>query len=279
MEFDFLENINATIVYYNHRISTPSWCITDDFIKFVDLTYIIKGQSEYTINNKKYCVKSGDLLCIPMGSRRSAVSCPENLMEAFCANIIIRDVKGDHVALPLPLISNIGQHRDIIALFHDLNYVWRLRDPGYILKARAIIMMIMHRYFQLILYQTDISIIDKRIRKVMHYISNHFKESLTVRKMAELVNLSDMYFGNLFKQETGISFHKFLNSIRMNHAEDMLRSGEFKVSEIADACGFSDVFYFSRQYKESRGFAPSKVMKTFKYKNEEKDTTIIEKIE
>ena len=262
MENEFLDNINITIDYYNHRICTPSWCIANDTIQFVDLTYIYTGQSEYTINNKKYIVQSGDLLCIPRGSHRSAVSCPDNLMEAYCANVIIRDFDGADIALPLPLICNVGQHKDIIALYHEINYAWRLRDTGYKLKARAIFMMIMHRYFQLILYQRDTGIMDKRIRKATHYMSEHFKEPLTVRKMAELVNLSDMYFGNLFKQETGISFHKFLTSIRMNRAEDLLRSGEYTVSEIADTCGFSDVFYFSKQFKKDRGFAPSKVKKS-----------------
>jgi YesN/AraC family two-component response regulator len=103
-------------------------------------------------------------------------------------------------------------------------------------------------------------IMDKRIKLVLHYMSNHYNEQLTVQKMAALVNLSDMYFGNLFKQVTGMTFRKFLTLIRMNRAEDMLYSGEYKVNEIADACGFSDVFYFSRQFKENRGFAPSKAM-------------------
>jgi AraC-like DNA-binding protein len=44
----------------------------------------------------------------------------------------------------------------------------------------------------------------------------------------------------------------------------MLYSGEYKINEIADACGFSDVFYFSRLFKESRGFAPSNVIRTRK---------------
>ena len=98
-------------------------------------------------------------------------------------------------------------------------------------------------------------------------MSSHYSEPLTVQKMAELVNLSDMYFGCLFKQETGMSFRKFLTMIRMNRAEEMLYSGEYKVNEIADACGFSDVFYFSRLFKETRGFAPSNAIRSRKNKN------------
>lgn len=261
MDNEVLNNIVATVDYYNHRICTPSWSISDDIINFVDITYVISGHAEYMINGKKYIVSSGDLLCIPVGSRRSAVSCPDALMECYCVNGIMRDLNGENLSLPLPLICNIGLQKDIIALYSDLNSVWRLRDPGYILKARAIYLMILQRYFQLIVYQMDTSIMDKRIKIVLHHISNHYNESLTVQNMAELVNLSDMYFGSLFKRETGMSFRKFLTSIRMNRAEDMLYSGEYKVNEIADACGFSDVFYFSRLFKENRGFAPSNALR------------------
>lgn len=117
--------------------------------------------------------------------------------------------------------------------------------------------MILQRYIQIIIFQKDTSIIDTRIKKILHYISNHYKEPLTVQKMANMINLSDMYFGNLFKKETGMSFRKFLTLVRMNRAEEMLYSGEYKIHEIADACGFSDVFYFSRIYKKHRGIAPS----------------------
>jgi AraC-like DNA-binding protein len=235
MDHEVLNNILVTVDYYNHRICTPSWNISDDIINFVDITYVISGQAKYTINGKTHLVTAGDLLCIPVGSRRSAVSCPEALMNCFCINGIIRDKDGKDVTLPLSLITNIGVHKDIIALYTDLNTVWQLRDPGYILKARALYLMILQRYFQIIIYQKDTGNMDKRIKKVLHHMSNHFNEPLTVQKMAELVNLSDMYFGNLFKQETGVSFRKFLTTIRMNRAEDMLYSCEYKINEIADA--------------------------------------------
>ncbi|MGF7142084.1 AraC-like DNA-binding protein [Anaerotaenia torta] len=254
----------VTIEYFNHRICTPAWSISDTVISFVDITYVVKGQAEYTINGIKYTVSSGDLLCIPPGSQRSAVSCPEDLMECYSINGMVRDINGKDSAIPLPLLCNIGLHKDIIALYNDLSSVWRLRDPGYHLKARALYMMILQRYFQLIVYKKDTSIIDKRIKKVLHYMSNHYNEPITVQQMAELINLSDMYFGNLFKQETGMSFRKFLTMIRMNRAEDMLYSGEYRITEIADACGFSDVFYFSKIFKENRGYAPSTALRSKK---------------
>lgn len=99
-------------------------------------------------------------------------------------------------------------------------------------------------------------------------MSNHYKEPLTVQRMASMFNLSDMYFGNLFKQETGMSFRNFLTLIRINRAEEMLYSGEYKIHEIADACGFTDVFYFSRVFKKHRGLSPSDALRMHRLKND-----------
>lgn len=266
ISYDYLNDINVTVDYYNHRICTPSWGIQDGITDFVDITYVISGQAEYNINGCRYTVTSGDLLCIPSGSRRSAISVPEALMECYSVNGKIRNIDGQDITLPLPLIHHIGLHRDILDLYSNLNTVWTLKDPGYKLKARGIYLMILHRYFQIIIYQKDTGIMDTRIKKVLNYMSNHYNEPLTVQKMAAMFNLSDMYFGNLFKQETGMSFRNFLTLIRVNRAEEMLYSGEYKIHEVADACGFNDVFYFSRVFKKHRGISPSDALRKHKIK-------------
>jgi len=45
--------------------------------------------------------------------------------------------------------------------------------------------------------------------------------------------------------------------IRIRNAADMLASGEYKVSDIAEACGFTDVSHFYKQFKLIKGFPPS----------------------
>jgi AraC-like DNA-binding protein len=185
-------------------------------------------------------------------------------MECYSINGKVRNISGEDITLPLPLICNIGLHKDLLSLYSSLSTVWTLKDPGYILRARGLYLMILQRYFQIIIFQKDTSTVDTRIKKVLYYISNHYKEPLTVHKMAKMINLSDMYFGTLFKKETGMSFRNFLTIVRMNRAEEMLYSGEYKIHEISDACGFSDVFYFSRIFKKHRGMSPTDAIKQHK---------------
>lgn len=264
MDYEYLNDIVVTVDYFNHRICSANWEIEESNIDFVDITYVTGGQAEYIINETKYTVSEGDLLCIPKGSKRSAKCTCDSLMECYSINGKVRNIDGIDLELPLPLIHNIGLHQDILSLYSNLSTVWTLKDPGYILRARGIYLMLLQRFFQIILFHRDTSIMDTRIKRVLNYMSTHYKEPLTVKEMAKMSNLSHMYFGTLFKQETGMSFNNFLTLIRMNRAEEMLYSGEYKIHEIADACGYSDVFYFSKIFKKNRGYAPSDAIRHHK---------------
>ena len=261
MSNESLGNIVATVDYYSHRICTPDWDISETITDFVDITYVVSGTAEYMINGQKYNVQAGDLLYIPVGARRSAVVNPTaQPMECYSINGIIRDLDGTDMLIPLPTVSQVGLHREIISLYRDLKFAWLLRNPGYILEARAIYLMILQRFFQIAVFKNNFSTMDTRIKKALSYMTEHYYEPLTIQTLATLVGLSPMYFGNLFKEETEMSFRQYLTAIRINHAEDMLRVGIYTINEIANACGFSDIFYFSKVFKEVRGVAPSKLI-------------------
>jgi len=265
-----LGRICVELEYCIHRFCTPQWEIEEMTIDFVDITYVVAGEAEYMIDHAPHRVSAGDLICIPKWAHRSAISFPERPMECYCVNGQVFEPGIGDAVLPLPLVSHIGLHQDIIDLFRDLNAAWLLRDPCGGLQVRALYMMILYRFCQIILYK-DVGIAyDARVQKALRHMLDHYGDPLTVQAMAKMLGLSTLYFGSLFKRETGFSFRQYLSSIRLNHAEDMLGSGEYNVNEVAIACGFSDVFYFSRVFKENRGIAPSRVLRARKRVQDQK---------
>jgi YesN/AraC family two-component response regulator len=119
-------------------------------------------------------------------------------------------------------------------------------------------MLILHRLSEIILFDTDASPWDYRINKIIRYISIHYAEKITVKHLADQAHLDAEYFGRLFKRETGMTVHQYLTQIRVRNAENMLRSKIYKVHEVAEHCGFSDVFHFYKAFKALRGFPPSR---------------------
>lgn len=259
MELDTFNNSVPTIDYFKHRTSTTEWLIEYNRTNYIDLTYITGGQAVYTINRKKITACEGDILCIPKGSERSAVSNDPTKFECFATNFNLFSLTGEELAVPLPLHSRVGVHNDLIAHYRKLNEDYLARSPGYVMRARARFMLIMQRFMEMLVYEVDTHQFDPRIKRAIRFITEHYAEHLAISTVAAEVSLNPVYFGTLFKRETRVSFRDYLNTIRINQAEDMLRAGKWNVTEVAGNCGFTDVFYFSRLFKRHKGIPPSAV--------------------
>lgn len=99
---------------------------------------------------------------------------------------------------------------------------------------------------------------DARMDAARDYIDTHFKERDCIAVAVERSGLSSRRFGDLFKGNFGATPNSYLIRRRIEHARAMLETGSLSVSETAELCGFSDVYYFSKVFKQLCGVPPSK---------------------
>lgn len=256
---DFNNSI-PDIEYFIYRSNTSNWTIIPSSTDFIDITYVISGTAVYTINGEKILVEEGDLLCIPKESDRSAISsCPAQF-SCFATNFHMLKVDGGEVSVPLPLVSKIGVKDDLVFQFKRMNEEWLRRSPGSVMQVRSRFMHILQRLMEMLVYDQDTYGFDPRIKTAIRYITDRYAEVISIGDVAETVGLNQVYFGVLFRKETGVTFRDYINTIRLNQAEVMLRLGKLNVTEVAQKCGFSDVFYFSRLFKKQKGVPPSSMM-------------------
>jgi AraC-like DNA-binding protein len=251
------EGMVPNIDYLVFRKCTPSWRISQAPLYVYDVTYVTAGSACYTIDGVDYEIHKGDLFCLPPGHIREAETKHNNLMHCFAVNFELKDLYGYQAKLPFPLISHIGIHKDLLRLYHELVFTWLEKEPGYSIKSCGLFILILHLLFERIVYNIDSSGKDSRVKKVCRYITRHFSEKSSVRNLAALTGLNPVYFGALFKKETGLTVHQYIAKTRVKNGENMLKSGEFTVADVAERCGYSDTFYFYKQFKRIMGFAPS----------------------
>lgn len=79
-----------------------------------------------------------------------------------------------------------------------------------------------------------LAVIDESVR----YISQHLDQEISIPHLAAQAGLSPYYFSRLFKQETGVSPHQYLITVRLEYSCFLLRSTPLSVKEIAVRCGF-----------------------------------------
>lgn len=95
------------------------------------------------------------------------------------------------------------------------------------------------------------------IRKAKEYIDGNYScEEISLRTVAEEINLSHTYFSALFKKETGKKFIDYLTEVRVEKAKELLCRTSMQISEIAYKVGFRDYRYFGQIFKKHTGKTP-----------------------
>jgi AraC-like DNA-binding protein len=245
-------------IYYNvFRKCNPDWRLRPHFVDRYDITYIVKGNARYTINGKIYELGPGDLICLTDGDEKEAVTYPKNLMHCF--NINFDTLYPSKCPPPsFQTVNNIGIKPDLINLFKEMTISWSNQQEGYVMRTRGLLLIILNRLCEILMYKYDNITNDYRIDKAARHIAMHYSDNLTVKDLADLVHLDKVYFGYLFKKQTGKTVHRYITQIRVQNAEIMLQSGKYKINEAAELCGFSDVVHFYKSFKLVRGFPPSR---------------------
>ncbi|MCI5859425.1 MAG: response regulator [Blautia sp.] len=98
----------------------------------------------------------------------------------------------------------------------------------------------------------------QEINDAVRYIRHNYNRNITLEEIAKSVNLSKVYFSQLFKNETGMNFTDFLIQFRIEEAAKLLKSTDMKVYEIAEQVGIPDQHYFNRLFKNITGVTPKK---------------------
>ena len=260
MSAGFDDDVNMGIWHVIFRKCTPVWAMQENRLENLNMTYLINGEAQYIVDDEVLNVAQGDLLVLPKGSIRKAITFPDRLMHCFSVDFTMRNDRNIELLSPFPVLSSPGFHKNIVHWFHEMSFSWMDRHSGYMLKCKGLFMQILHRFLEILVYKERSYAGDFRITKIIRYIAKNYSERLTVKHMADLVGLNPTYFGDLFQRTTGVSFNRYLIQVRIKSAEDMLLSGEYKVGDVAEACGFTDTSHFYKQFKHIRGFPPSQCL-------------------
>ncbi|MFC6315403.1 response regulator [Lapidilactobacillus achengensis] len=94
------------------------------------------------------------------------------------------------------------------------------------------------------------------VAAAIQYIYLNYHQDINLGLAADQLHLSSMYLGQLFKQETGQTFSRFLNHYRIEQSKYLLRNTSESVSEIGMAVGYSTPNYFFRMFKQETDQSP-----------------------
>lgn len=145
------------------------------------------------------------------------------------------------------------------AVLAELAQEARQQPPHWQIKARALLLGLLVE-------------IDRRLRhaptagpvheldpvwRLVRLIETRFREPLQLKTLAGEVGLSEDYLSRRFRATYRTTFKRYLQTIRIHHAQWLLRSG-WTVKAAAAESGFSDEYYFNRVFKQHMRTTPGR---------------------
>jgi len=100
-----------------------------------------------------------------------------------------------------------------------------------------------------------------KLTKTVDYIDRHYLMPLNMKELANTVNFSPRHINRLFKIAYGESPMQYITGKRMEKAKDLLKTTDDTIYEISGACGYDDVGYFIRLFKNRMGITPKQYRK------------------
>ncbi len=89
-----------------------------------------------------------------------------------------------------------------------------------------------------------------RMSRIYSYIEEHYQYSLRLAEVADAENVSPTHLSHFFSENFGVSFQKYLNERRLEHALRLLGNLSTSVTDIAAASGFSDPKYLNSVFEK-----------------------------
>lgn len=99
------------------------------------------------------------------------------------------------------------------------------------------------------------------IYNVIKYISNNYNTSISLDSVARHLGVSRCQLSRIFSSKLHISFINFVNSLRLEMAENLLRTTDMNILSISIECGFENQSTFNRVFHNKHGISPSSYRK------------------
>jgi len=97
------------------------------------------------------------------------------------------------------------------------------------------------------------------LRRAIDYVHRFYRGKVSLTEAAETAGLSPAYFSQVFSQEMGEPFSRFVQRVRVNRVRELLDTTYLSLSYIAELCGFSDQSHMTKVFRRLSGMTPAQV--------------------
>ncbi|XEC94792.1 AraC family transcriptional regulator [Paenibacillus tarimensis] len=246
-----------------------------------EIIYVAEGSAFFHIDREQYEATSGTILIVPSSGLHVGYAATEeqitywslvfnrSLLDSSFHDPIHERYLSPYLegTLRFPAKLDSGEElRPVLDIILSVIYEYEQKERAYELIVKAKIHLLftyLSRHYHPSRGNEISHSLDKRMERfktLILYIQKNYNEKLSLVEAARMVNLTPFHFCAVFKAATGRTYVDYVNRLRMDIAERLLRDGE-TVTETASKVGYGNLNYFTKLFKQIKGMTPSQVKK------------------
>ena len=270
IDYSFIHGV--TYAKENVPTSFPShWHSSAEFV------LITKSGVEYSIGDKLYNCKPGDILFVWPRELHEIIKAPEAgyILVQFSPNIV---ESSTDIATAIRFLSKCHyiSHKDNKVLSekmaNSIKKLIEIYDSNlYFIETRCKMLI-----YSILLMLGEYVMQERRdlvgseqfsdttwdyIRTACSFISEHSAEDISQTDVAAVTGLSPFYFSKIFKEYTQMSFPAYLASIRVQNAINLLADENLTITDCAFMSGFQSTTTFNKVFRDTTGCTPREYRK------------------
>jgi len=241
--------------------------------EFTELVIIYEGKGLHSIGDDPPAeLTRGNIFVIPKGVYHEYIQEDINLLNIIfdadllplplldvysmpCFNMIFKGRTESHEIFNIPDF----ELEKVLSLAGELEIELNEHKPGFQFMATGLFMQIIMFLARAIADSVE-NILTPHIgiSRTIEYMHIHFKEKISIEKLADASGMSTRSLRRHFKRVNGYSPKEYLIKLRINCACELLGATMMSIDEIAFNTGFNDSNYFSKEFRKITGTTPSK---------------------
>lgn len=234
--------------------------------------FIERGTRYLAAENREYIVDSGDMLLFNPYVPHTCWQMDGGVLDYRCLNIeadvmsdAAEEITGRRFA---PHFREQVARRDaLVPVLRELHTM--ILDGGCLLRKQELFYIFMADLINGFAEESALrgsNCESKEIADICGFIDSNYTRNITLDELAALSGRGKYSLLRLFSKEKGITPYKYLETVRINRAKELLEQGE-PLTETALRTGFSDQSHFTNFFKKFIGLTPKQYGNIFTKKS------------
>ena len=240
---------------------------------FYEVYLLLRGRVEYIVENQIYRMRPGDwMVTSPLELHQARIATDADAYERFVLWIsrsYLDRLSTPRTSLTRCFDTSVENHTNLLRLpgttgaqmrsiIERLSALQSNKEYGSDLLAQGALVELMIGLNRAAEERGDnrpAGSSDQVVDAVLHYINEHYSETLTLDQLAEKFFISKYHLLRKFDAQVGTTVHRYILQKRLLNAKQLL-SGGVPPNEVCQYCGFGDYANFYRAFKAEYNQTP-----------------------